>query len=170
MNSLVDTARIALRNAFARAASFFGIWLILFGFDPTALVVGALAAVAGTWASLRLLPPGHWRLHPIALSRLLFRFFPQSVIAGIDVARRALDPRMPLRPGFVVYRSRLPSGPMQSAFCTMVSLLPGTLPSGSNDSGGLVIHCLDIGQPVVEQLAVEETLFVRALGGEHGGG
>ena len=170
MNSPVDTARTALRNSFARAASFFGFWLILFGFDPTALWVGALAAIATTWASLCLLPPAQWSPRPAALARLLFRFFPQSVTAGIDVARRALDPRMPLRPGFVVYHSRLPPGPMQSAFCTMVSLLPGTLPSGSDDSGGLVIHCLDTGQPVVEQLAAEEALFVRALGGERGGG
>ncbi len=100
----------------------------------------------------------------------MFRFFPQSVAAGIDVARRALDPRMPLRPGFIVYHSRLPAGPAQSAFCTMMSLLPGTLPSGTDDDSGLVIHCLDIGQPVVEQLAAEEALFVRALGGERGGG
>jgi multicomponent Na+:H+ antiporter subunit E len=170
MNSLVDTARITLRNSFARAASFFAIWLILFGFEPPALLVGALAAIATTWASLALLPPAQRSPRPVALGRMLLRFFPQSVTAGIDVARRALDPRMPLRPGFVVYHSRLPPGPMQSAFCSMVSLLPGTLPSGSDGSGGLVIHCLDIGQPVVEQLAAEEALFVRALGGERGGG
>lgn len=99
----------------------------------------------------------------------LVSLFPQSVAAGIDVAWRALDPRVPLRPGFIVYRSRLPSGPVRSAFCTMMSLLPGTLPSGSDDSGGLVIHCLDIEQPVVEQLAAEEALFVRALGGQRDG-
>jgi multicomponent Na+:H+ antiporter subunit E len=169
MNSPVDTVRIVLRNSLARAASFFGFWLILFGFSPGDLLVGALAAIAATWTSLHLLPPGHWSLHPVALTRLLLRFPLQSVAAGIDIARRALDPRMPLRPGFVVYQSRLPSGPTRSAFCTMMSLLPGTLPSGSDDSDGLVIHCLDIGQPVVEQLAAEEALFVRASGGERNG-
>lgn len=170
MNSPVDTVRIVLGNSLARAASFFGFWLILFGFGAANLLVGALAAVASTWTSLHLLPPGQWSLRPVALIRLLLRFPLQSVAAGIDVARRALDPRMPLQPGFVIYRSRLPSGPAQSAFCTMISLLPGTLPSGSDDDSGLVIHCLDIGQPVAEQLAAEEALFVRALGGERAGG
>ncbi|MGA9010351.1 MAG: Na+/H+ antiporter subunit E [Xanthobacteraceae bacterium] len=175
MNSPVDMTRVGLRNslardALARAASFFGFWLILFGSNPADLLVGALAAIVATWTSLHLLPPRQWSLRPVALSRLLFRFFPQSIAAGIDVARLALDPRMPLRPGFVVYQSRLPAGPTRSAFCTMVSLLPGTLPSGSDDDSGLVIHCLDIGQSVVEQLAMEEALFVRAFGRERGGG
>jgi len=45
-----------------------------------------------------------------------------------------------------------------------MSLMPGTLPSGE-DGGGIAIHCLDVAQPVAEQLATEESLFVRALGG-----
>jgi multicomponent Na+:H+ antiporter subunit E len=46
----------------------------------------------------------------------------------------------------------------------MTSLLPGTLPCGPDDAGDLAIHCLDASQPVVEQLAVEETAFSRAVG------
>jgi multicomponent Na+:H+ antiporter subunit E len=98
------------------------------------------------------------------------RFLRQSIVAGIDVARRALDPRLPLRPGFVVHRTHLPPGPMRNAFCTMTSLLPGTLPCGSDGSHGLVIHRLDINQPVAEQLAREEALLMRALGWTHGNG
>jgi multicomponent Na+:H+ antiporter subunit E len=50
-------------------------------------------------------------------------------------------------------------------FTTLMSLLPGTVPTGSDEKGGLLIHCLDVVQPVVAQLAVEEALFVRAVGG-----
>ena len=46
-----------------------------------------------------------------------------------------------------------------------MSLMPGTLPSGPTEDGGIAIHCLDMAQPVAEQLAAEETLFVRAFGG-----
>jgi multicomponent Na+:H+ antiporter subunit E len=49
-------------------------------------------------------------------------------------------------------------------FTTLMSLLPGTVPAGSDEKGGLLIHCLDVEQPVVAQLAVEEALFVRAVG------
>ena len=120
---------------------------------------------AATWTSLRLLPPGRWRVSPLGLARLALRFPRQSVMAGVDVARRALDPRLPLRPGFVTYRRGLPPGPARDAFCALASLLPGTLPVGTNEDGTLLVHCLDVEQPVAAQLAAEEALFVRALGG-----
>jgi len=165
VTSTVDAGRNPPSGSLARAAAFLGFWLVLSGFSPADLVVGALAAVVATRASLRLLPPGPWRLHPLLLSRLGLRFLRQSIVAGVDVAWRALDPRLPLRPGFVLYRPQLPPGPTRNAFCTMTSLLPGTLPCGSDESGGLIVHCLDVGQPVAEQLAAEEALLIRALGG-----
>jgi multicomponent Na+:H+ antiporter subunit E len=92
-------------------------------------------------------------------------FLRQSVVAGADVAWRALDPQLPLRPGFVLYPVALSPGPERNMFTTLMSLLPGTVPTGSDEKGGLLIHCLDVEQPVVAQLAVEEALFVRAVGG-----
>jgi multicomponent Na+:H+ antiporter subunit E len=150
---------------FVRTAGFLAFWLILFGLGPADLVVAALAAFAATWMSLRLLPPGVFRLHPVALTELVLLFLYKSMVAGIDVAWRALDPRLPLRPGLVVYHTHLPPGAIRNAFCTETSLLPGTLPCGSDEKGGLIIHCLEVTQPVIEQLASEETLFTRALGG-----
>lgn len=164
MRDYVDTAWHALCGSAARAATFFVFWLILYGVKSSALPVGVAAAIMATWASRRLLPPGRTRLRPIALVRLVLRFPLQSIIAGIDVARRALDPRLPLQPGFVVYQSRLPSDPTRNVFCTIMGLLPGTLPSGSDESGNLVIHCLDVSQPVVEQLTAEEAALQQVLG------
>jgi multicomponent Na+:H+ antiporter subunit E len=166
----VDLSRNWLRGWLARTAGLLVFWLVLSGLDPVTFLVGALAAVIAAGASLRLLPPGQWSIRPFALAELALRFLRQSIVAGIDVARRALDPRLPLRPGFVVHRTHLPPGPMRNAFCTMTSLLPGTLPCGSDGSHGLVIHCLDITQPVAEQLAREEALLMRALGWTHGNG
>jgi multicomponent Na+:H+ antiporter subunit E len=54
---------------------------------------------------------------------------------------------------------------MQNTFCTITGLLPGTLPSGSDANGDLVIHCLDVSQPVLEQLAAEEAVLRQVLGG-----
>ncbi len=113
---------------------------------------------------MRLLPPGHARPSALALGQLALRFARQSLAAGLDVAWRALDPRMRLRPGFVTYETRLPQGPARSAFLTLMSLLPGSLPAWQDDGGKIVIHCLDVDQPVAAQMAEEEKLFVRALG------
>jgi multicomponent Na+:H+ antiporter subunit E len=170
VSSVVDVSRSLLRGSLARTAGFFAFWVILSDLNPADLLVGALAAVIASWTSLRLLPPGHWSFRPIALTQLVLRFLRQSIGAGIDVARRSLDPRLPLRPGFMVYQPHLPPGPTRNAFCTMTSLLPGTLPCGTDQSGDLVIHCLDVSQAVVEQLAAEEALLVQALGGGHRNG
>jgi multicomponent Na+:H+ antiporter subunit E len=165
MRDFKGTARYLLGGLPARAAFFLAFWLILYGVKSADLLIGIIAAIIATWASRRLIPPGRGRLRPIPLVRLVLRFLRQSIVAGIDVAWRALDPRMPLRPGFVIYQSRFPVGPMQNTFCTMTDLLPGTLPCGSDENGDLVIHCLDVSQPVLEQLAAEEAVLRQVLGG-----
>jgi multicomponent Na+:H+ antiporter subunit E len=164
MSSTRDPARNVLPSWIARGAGFLGFWLILAGSSPADFAVGVLTAAIATWASLHLLPSGEWSLRPAALARFGLRFLLQSVAAGIDVAWRALHPRLPLHAGFVTYQPRLAPGLTRNAFCTETSLVPGTLPAGTAENGALVIHCLDVDQPVVAQLTVEEELLAQALG------
>jgi multicomponent Na+:H+ antiporter subunit E len=164
------TRRSDASAAIARAAGFLALWVALAGAHLADLPAVALAVGAATWTSLRLLPPGDWRPRLPALAALALRFFKQSVTAGVDVGWRALHPRMPLRPGFVVYAVGLPSGPARYAFCTLTSQVPGTVPAGPAEGGGLLVHCLDVGQPVVAQLAAEEAMLTRALGLGRGDG
>lgn len=152
-----------------RAAGLLAFWLLLIGADPADLPVGVLAAAVAARASLRLLPPGSRRLRGGALATIALRLLGQSLGAGVDVAQRALSPRLPLRPGFVSHPLRLPPGPARDAFCALTSLLPGTLPSGTDERGVLRVHCLDLAQPIAERLAADEARFTRALG-EPGGG
>jgi len=162
-------SKIHIRSApavIARLLGFLGLWLVLAGLGPAALIIGAFAAVVVTWTSLRLLPPSRFRPRFAILAILAVRFVWQSVAAGVDVARRALDPRLPLRPGFVVYPIRLQSSLARNAFLTLSSLLPGTLPTGLDEEGAVLIHCLDVEQPVVAQMTAEELLVIRALGRE----
>lgn len=165
MLSTADVPARWISPALARAAGFLAFWLILSGFTAADIPVGMLAAAIAAWTSLRLLPSGQQRLRPALLFRLLLRFLYQSIVAGIDTAWRALDPRMPLQPGTVLYRPASPPGATRSGFCAMASLQPGLLPSGLNEGGDLVVHCLDVRWPVAQQLAAEEARFVRAIGG-----
>ena len=152
------------RPAAERAALFLIFWLMISGWAPADLPVG-LAAVAGaTWASLRLLPPKRSRLRLASLAALVASFLRQSGVSGTDVAWRALNPRLQLSPGFVAYPLRLPEGGERSAFCALSSLMPGTLPTGANERDELLVHCLDVGQPVAANLAAEERLFIQAIG------
>lgn len=164
-SSRTGTRSLLPRGAVPRAALFLAFWLMLSGGDLSGFAAGLVAVVAATWTSLRLLPAGEWRLRPLALLRLVLRFLRQSVVAGVDVAWRALDPRLPLQPGFVRYPLRFPPGTARNTFCTLTSLLPGTVPSGLDESGNLVVHCLDLRQPVLAQLAEEEARLAHVLGG-----
>jgi multicomponent Na+:H+ antiporter subunit E len=160
-------ASLGLKRApAARAALFLAFWLMISGWAPADLPVG-LAAVAGaTWTSMRFLPPIGTRPRIAVLAALAANFLRQSIVSGTDIAWRALNPKLQLRPGLVACPLRLPPGGERSAFCALSSLMPGTLPTGTDEHGALLVHCLDIGQPVAANLAAEERLFIRAVGGE----
>ena len=101
-----------------------------------------------------------------SIAALAASFLRQSVISGTDVAWRALSPSLKLKPGFVACPLRLPEGGERNAFCALSSLMPGTLPTGTDEQGALLVHCLDISLPVAVNLAAEEGLFIRAFGGD----
>jgi multicomponent Na+:H+ antiporter subunit E len=142
------------------------LWVVLIGASPSDLAVGVLASAAASWTSLTLLPPGPARVRMTALLSLIPRFLWKSVVAGWDVTRRALDPDLPLRTGFVAYPARFRSRLVRNAFASYTSLLPGTLPI-EDDGETLLYHCLDIEQPVAAELATEETALAQAVGGDN---
>jgi len=165
--ALADSPR---STALWRVAAFFLLWLLLMQSMKAAdLVVGLFACLAATWTSLRLMPPASGCVHFGKLLSLLPHFLWESVLAGVDVARRALHPRMPLSPGFVTCPLSFPPGFARNTFATISSLLPGSVPADETE-GVLVYHCLDDTSPVVEQLWKEERLLARALvaGRRHG--
>ena len=151
------------RAALMRALLYFGIWVVIDqSAKPANLAFGVLATFAATWANLKLLPPRYGRVRIGVLLLLLPRFLWQSLVAGIDVARRAFAPRLPLAPGFVEYPTGLPRGAPRNAFAAISSLLPGSVPAGETETH-IEYHALDQSQPVAEQLAAEERAFAKAL-------
>ena len=149
-----------------RALLYFGVWFVVDGsIKPGNLVVGMLASLAAAWVSVKLLPPSRGRVRLGGLLMLLPRFLWQSLVAGVDVARRAFAPRLDLQPGFVEYRTQLPPGSARNAFELISSLMPGTVPSDEGPQH-IEFHCLDTRQPVAEQLAAEERAYTPALQGE----
>jgi multicomponent Na+:H+ antiporter subunit E len=158
------------RAGTVRALLFFGLWLVIDqSAKPANLFFGIVATAGATWASLWLLPPATGRVRIGTLLLLLPRFLWQSLVAGVDVARRAFSPSLPLNPGFVDYPVGLPRGSARNAFELISSLLPGSVPTNECEAA-IEYHCLDMSQPVVEQLTVEERAHAAALvpGRRHG--
>ncbi|PTM39622.1 Na+/H+ antiporter subunit E [Bosea sp. 124] len=152
-----------------RGLGFFALWLALIGTAPADWPFGLVAAAAATWASTELWP-ADGGLSFSGLARFVLRFLPQAVIAGTDIARRAMAPRITLKPGLVGYRATLRPGLAQGAMCAVMSLQPGKLPVSCQASGDMLIHCLDTGAPVTAELAADEAAFLRILQGgrDHG--
>jgi multicomponent Na+:H+ antiporter subunit E len=158
------------RTVITRGVGFFALWIVLMqSAKPADLAFGAVATGIATWVSVRLFPPGAGSVNFGALLALAPHLLWESLRAGIDVARRALAPRLRLAPGFVRCPLNFPPGFTRNTFATITSLLPGTVPCGE-DEGVLVYHCIDMTQPVVEELSQEERLLAKALvvGVRHG--
>lgn len=162
--SILGVSKGAARAAMTRAAGLLAVWILIAGADPADLPAAIVAAALAGSASLILHPPNAHRVRLLPLMRLVLRLLFESVLAGADVARRALDPKLPLNPGLIHYKSVLPAGPARVGFGTIMSLVPGTLPAGSTADGALLIHCLDITRPVTASLMRDEAVLRTALG------
>lgn len=125
------------------------LWIVLTGAATEALAYGAVAAFAAAVLSLKLYPPDRPGVGAWPVVMFLPRFLVQSVVGGLDVARRALDPRLPVAPGWV----ELPLASRQVEANVLlggvVSILPGTLAAGPGDGGGdgdgaMAVHVLNL--------------------------
>lgn len=148
-----------------RALAYFVVWVVLLGDVSVGdAAVGMLVALAAASLSIALRPPREGALRIGSLAMLLASFLRDSLVAGVDVARRAFSPAMPLRTGFVTFRVAAPSGDERSLFTGLTSLMPGSVPAGVDASGDVIFHCLDTDQPITEQLSAYEQRLADALG------
>ncbi len=160
-NSLIPSARSLLVRTALFAA---GWWVLAEGHLHGWLLMGVIF-VAGLLTSFAMVPAGAWRIAPLGLLRFVPYFLQQSILGGIDVARRALDPQLPLEPGFIDFPFRLPEGPARPFFAATLSLLPGTV-SAEIGSDQIRIHVLDLSGPVRERLRELEEYVAAVFGSE----
>lgn len=135
-----DTRMMRRRWALQSAIVLMLLWFALDGFaNPLVGVLFALTgAVLGAW-----LAPGEpypWR--PLRLLRFFAWFMRESLRGGLDVARRALHPRLPIAPCLVEHRIELPAGLPRTVMMSVLSLLPGTLSADIDHAGRLTVHAL----------------------------
>lgn len=123
-----------------RIALFAVLWWILTDGDAASWMIGAPMVLLAAWLSRSL-----WADPPLSLlgvARFLPYFAYESLAGATDVAARALHPKMPLYPGVVRHRLRLPPGVARVSLANVVSMLAGTL-SADLEGDELVIHALD---------------------------
>jgi multicomponent Na+:H+ antiporter subunit E len=133
-----------------RLLAFALLWFLIGGRSSDWLLV-AVVLIAATAASCWLWPVAAWRWRLLPLLRFVPYFLRESVAGGIDVARRALSPRMPLRPALIEYPLGLRSEAAQVFFSWAVSLLPGSA-SVRLEQRRLWVHVLDSEVPLTARL------------------
>lgn len=148
---------------FWRGVLFAGLWLALSAGEPGSWLFGVPTVGMAVALSLRLLPPSVHTVRPGQALRVLLDFARGSWAGGLDVARRALDPRLPLHPGWMRHPLVLDPGPSRTLLGDLLSLMPGTLGAGE-DRDRLLVHCLDTQRPVAQDVARHERGLRAALG------
>ncbi len=115
-------------------------WWILAGGAMDSWLIGVPAVLVATVASLVLLPPISFS--PVGIVRFASYFLWRSLYGGVDVARRAMHPGLPVSPGLIEHEWRLPPGLPRVFMANVVSLQPGTLSMELGDDC-LRVHVLD---------------------------
>lgn len=159
-----------LLSLIGRLFGFALLWWVLSGDWRGSWTVGGFVVVTAALASLALRTPTTHRLSLRGALRFVPFFCLQSLRGGIDVARRAMLPSMPLAPVLVEHPLALPPGTARIFMLNTVSLLPGTL-SADLQADRLVVHALDGRLPLGANLRLLEkrvaALFAVALEDVH---
>jgi multicomponent Na+:H+ antiporter subunit E len=156
--------RTHLSACAARFAGFGALWWVLVEGRLDAPFIAALVVGAATGASLVLKPPARVRWKPLAIIPLAGYFLLQSLQGGIDIARRALAPSLPIRPALLTVELRLPGGFPIVLYAWLVSLTPGSA-SVQVTGRTLIVHVLDERLPVENGLRELERRVGRIFAG-----
>lgn len=129
----------ACRESWQLALLLAFLWYGLAGAEDW--MAGIAVVAAGIFVSRTLAPMQQPRFSLPGLLRFLGYFLAASLGGGFDIARRALDPRLPLEIRNHEHRFRLPPGQGRTVFTAIVSLLPGTLSRALGDEF-LLVHSI----------------------------
>lgn len=141
----------------SRALLFAIMWWALTGGTAGSWWIGVPAIACAVIVSVALVPPVGlvWR----EVMGFAPFFLWNSLKGGVDVARLAFHPHMPIAPELIEYPLRLPPGLSQVALINITSLLPGTL-STEIEGQVLKVHVLDgRGDCLSELKALEQRVW-----------
>lgn len=117
------------------------------------LIAGAIVSVLTALFTARFFihSKAFYLFNPVRLVVMLFYciiiFMWELIKANIDVAKRALNPKLPINPGIVKVETDLESEYAQSMLANSITLTPGTITMDIAEEGGKTyyyIHWIDV--------------------------
>lgn len=95
-----------------------------------------------------------FRIKPIAYFKYLGVFIKELIMANIDVAKRVIDPKLPINPGIVAIKTNLKQDYKKLILANSITLTPGTITMDvQNDT--LFIHWIDVTTADIEKTSKE---------------
>ncbi len=169
--------RKRLLHSISLGLALFGVWLLLSGFfEPLLLGLGVLSCVIVVSIAHRMDMIDH-EGQPIHLGWRILIYWVwlavEIVKASLDVARRILDPKLPIHPLLVRVKASQTSELGQVIYANSITLTPGTV-SMQVGGGEILVHA--IAKEMAEDLeggemdrrvtAVSERAVSERAGGE----
>ena len=158
-NPVGQTRRVSAARLIARAFAFAALWAILGGGEGWAIGVPVIIVAVASTSSV--LPAARWSVS--GLARFIPYFLWNSLRGGVDVAARAVHPRLPIDPAIVRYALRLDAMPARVLMANTVTLLPGTL-SARLHHDTLEVHVLNASADVTDMLGKLERRVADVFG------
>ena len=142
---------------------FFLVWLgFTTSLDPQELVTGAvLSFIIAIFSYKTFTDYGLKYFSPkkiFYIVKFLIVFLIALVKANWDVAKRVINPKLPINPGIVTYKTELTSDTAKVFLANAITLTPGTLTVDIIDDN-LYIHWIDVitrdPQKIVEEIGLD---------------
>ena len=134
---------MSARTLILKTIGLFGLWVLLSGkLDVFHLSVGFLGAALIAWVNTE---PQHLDEPPLPHARLLLYWpwlFLEIVKSSLNITKIILDPKLPINPRLIQYRTDLRSNPAVVLLGNSITLTPGTV-TIEVSSSELLVHALD---------------------------
>ena len=136
---------MSARTLILKTIGLFGLWVLLSGrLDAFHLSVGFLGAALIAWVNTK---SRHLDEPPLPLARIVLYLpwlFWKIVKSSLNITKIILDPKLPVNPRLIQYRTDLGNNTAVVLLGNSITLTPGTV-TIEVSSNELVIHALDDG-------------------------
>jgi len=124
---MVKNRAATLSGFAARTAILAGLWWLIVQGRADAWLIGLPAVALAALTSVHLDNRTLARFSVAGLFAFVTLFLRESIRGGLDVARRTLQPRLQIEPGFRRYRLHINDPSARVLLINSIGLLPGTL-------------------------------------------
>lgn len=147
----------------------FIVYVLLAGFVVQELILGAVVSLVLTLIIAKYVTYEIDIKLPLRLLQFIFVYLPvfiwQLILANIDVAKRVLSPKIPLRPGIIKVPTELKGDFAKLTLANSITLTPGTL-SIDVDGENLYVHTVFVkGETEEDKRKNISSPFEKLLGG-----